>query len=87
VFESNALALQAALDGVGVALAQLPYVSDALAAGRLVAPFRVVARKQENWLFEYRPARRDDPALGALRDWLHGEAERERQVEDELINR
>jgi LysR family transcriptional regulator of beta-lactamase len=87
VFESNALAMQAALDGVGVALAQLPYVSDALAAGRLVAPFPVVARKQENWLFEYRPARQDDPALGAFRDWLHGEAERERQVEDELINR
>jgi LysR family glycine cleavage system transcriptional activator/LysR family transcriptional regulator of beta-lactamase len=87
VFESNALAMQAALDGMGVALAQLPYVSDALAAGRLIAPFPVVARKQESWLFECRPARQDDPALRAFRDWLHGEAERERQVEAELINR
>jgi LysR family transcriptional regulator of beta-lactamase len=87
VFESNALAMQAALDGVGVALAQLPYVSDALAAGRLVAPFQIIARKQESWLFEYRPSRLDDLALRAFRDWLHGEAERERRVETELINR
>jgi LysR family transcriptional regulator, regulator of gene expression of beta-lactamase len=86
-FESNALAMQAALDGVGVALAQLPYVSDALAAGRLVAPFQIIARKQECWLFEYRPSRLDDLALRAFRDWLHGEAERERRVETELINR
>jgi LysR family transcriptional regulator, regulator of gene expression of beta-lactamase len=87
MFESNALAMQAALDGVGVALAQLPYVSDALAAGRLAAPFPLVARKQESWLFEYRANRRDDPALRAFRDWLHREAERERQVGAELINR
>src|SRR3546814_13256872 len=33
-FESNAMAMQAALDGVGIAIAQFPYVSDALAAGR-----------------------------------------------------
>src|SRR3546814_6081069 len=31
-FESNVMAMQAALDGVGVAIAQIPYVSDALAA-------------------------------------------------------
>ena len=86
VFESNALAMQAALDGVGIALAQLPYVSNALAAGRLVAPFPVIARKQESWFFEYRPSRLDDPALRAFRDWLHAEADKERQAETELID-
>jgi LysR family transcriptional regulator, regulator of gene expression of beta-lactamase len=86
LFESNAMAMQAVLDGVGVAMAQLPYVSDALAAGRLVAPFAIVARKREAWFLEYRPVRREDPALLAFRDWLHGEAERQRQVGAALLN-
>lgn len=85
LFESNAMAMQAALDGVGVAMAQLAYVSDALAAGRLVAPFPIVAHKREAWLLEYRPVRREDPALLAFRAWLHGEAERQREVDAVLL--
>ncbi len=80
-FESNAMAMQAVLNGVGVAIAQIPYVSDALAAGRLVAPFPIIAHTRETWFLEYRPTRREDPALVAFRDWLHGEAERERRGE------
>ncbi len=87
LFESSAMAVQAVLDGVGIAVAQLAYVSDALATGRLVAPFPIVARKRETWFLEYRPIRRDDPALLAFRNWLHGEAERQRRVETELLNR
>ena len=86
-FESNAMAMQAALDGVGIAIAQFPYVSDALAAGRLVAPFPIVAPTGDGWLLEYRPIHREDPALIAFREWLHQEAECERQVETEFVNR
>ncbi|TAL76286.1 MAG: LysR family transcriptional regulator [Burkholderiaceae bacterium] len=75
LFESSAMAIQAALDGVGVAVAQLPYVSDALAAGRLVAPFPITGRRYEGWYLAYRPIREGDSALSAFRDWLHGEAE------------
>jgi DNA-binding transcriptional LysR family regulator len=82
-FESSAMAMQAVLDGVGVAVAQLPYVSDALVAGRLVAPFRIPVRRQEAWYLGYRPIRQDDPALLVFRDWLHGEAERQRQACEE----
>jgi LysR family glycine cleavage system transcriptional activator/LysR family transcriptional regulator of beta-lactamase len=85
VFESNAMAMQAALDGVGIALAQLPYVSDAIAAARLIAPFPIIAHKQETWFLEYRPIRRDDPALQSFRDWLHSEAAREREVEARFL--
>jgi LysR family glycine cleavage system transcriptional activator/LysR family transcriptional regulator of beta-lactamase len=84
-FESNAMAMQAALDGVGIAIAQLPYVSDALAAGRLIAPFPIIAPTREGWFLEYRPVRREDPALLAFREWLNQEADRERQVETELV--
>jgi LysR family transcriptional regulator of beta-lactamase len=86
-FESSAMAVQAVLDGVGIAVAQLAYVSDALATGRLVAPFPIVARKRETWFIEYRPMRRDDPALLSFRDWLHSEAERQRRVETEFLIR
>ncbi len=86
-FDSNAMAMQAVLDGVGVATAQLLYVTDALKAGRLVAPFPIVATKRESWYLEYRPARETDAALLAFRDWLQGEAERQRQTEVDLLDR
>jgi LysR family transcriptional regulator of beta-lactamase len=86
-FDNNAMAMQAVLDGVGVATAQPLYVTDALKAGRLVVPFPIVATKRESWYLEYRLARETDAALLAFRDWLHSEAERQRQVEAECFNR
>jgi len=86
-FDNNAMAMQAVMDGVGVATAQPLYVTDALRAGRLVAPFAIVATKQEAWYLEYRPARETDAALLAFRDWLHSEAERQRQLEADLLDR
>ena len=87
LFDNNAMAMQAVFDGVGIAVAQTLYVTGALQAGRLVAPFAIVAKKREAWYLEYRPSRADDSALIAFRKWLHGEAERQRQVEAELIKR
>lgn len=84
-FESSAMAMQAALDGAGVAVAQMAYVSDALAAGRLVAPFPIVARKRENWLLEYRPMRREEPALVSFRDWVRCQAKHQRELETLLL--
>jgi LysR family glycine cleavage system transcriptional activator/LysR family transcriptional regulator of beta-lactamase len=86
LFESNAMAMQAVLNGTGVALAQFPYVSDALAAGRLVSPFPIVASKRESWLLEYRPIRQDEPALIAFRNWLRREAEKQCQAEAALLS-
>lgn len=85
MFESNAMAMQAVLDGVGVAIAQLPYVSDALTAGRLVAPFPIAAQTTEAWFLQYRPVRQEDPALLAFRTWLHAEAALQRGAEDRLL--
>jgi len=87
LFDGNAMAMQAVLDGVGIAVEQLAYVSDALVASRLVAPFPIVAHKRETWFLEYRSVRREDPALLAFRDWLHGQAERQRGAEAELLSR
>ena len=49
VFEYYGHALQAATDGVGVALGIRPYIDDDLAAGRLVAPFALSVPKGEQW--------------------------------------
>jgi LysR family glycine cleavage system transcriptional activator/LysR family transcriptional regulator of beta-lactamase len=86
VFENSPMAIKAVLDGVGVAVAQLPYVSDALAAGRLVSPFPIVSRRYEGWYLVYRPVRKDDPGLLAFRDWLFGEAELQREEYERLIS-
>ena len=85
VFENSPMAIKAVLDGVGVAVAQLPYVSDALAAGRLVSPFPIVPQRFQSWYLVYRPARKDDRALTAFRDWLHGEAAVQHQEYERLF--
>ncbi len=84
-FESNVLAMQAVFDGVGVAIAQLPYVSAALTSGRLVAPFPVFAHTPDTWLLEYRKVRKDDPGLKKFRNWLLREAKKECEVQATLI--
>ena len=69
-FDNYAMAMQAALDGIGVAIGLRPYVEDDLAAGRLVAPFSITVPKTRAWYLVYRPFRRDDPGLAVLRAWL-----------------
>ena len=64
------MALQAALDGVGVAIGLRPYVEDDIAMRRLVAPFAISVPKGQAWYLVYRPFRGTDPALTAFRDWL-----------------
>lgn len=85
MFESNAMAMQAVFDGVGIAIAQFPYVSDALRAGRLVAPFPIIAPTNEAWFLQYRAIRQEEPALLAFRSWLLAEAERQCQAEAVLV--
>jgi DNA-binding transcriptional LysR family regulator len=69
-FDYAAFALQAAVDGLGVAMARAPFVADDLAAGRLVRPFDLAVPKGKGWYLVYRPAQESNPALGAFRAWL-----------------
>ncbi|MGI9423297.1 MAG: LysR substrate-binding domain-containing protein [Hyphomicrobiaceae bacterium] len=70
VFEFYGQAIQAAADGVGIAMGIRPYVDDDLAAGRLVSPFQQTVSKEEGWHLVYRPDLRDDPVFGPFRDWI-----------------
>jgi len=69
-FEYYGQALQAAADGVGVAMGIRPYLDDDLAAGRLVAPFAQSVPKGEEWFLLFREARRHEPAFVAFRGWM-----------------
>jgi LysR family glycine cleavage system transcriptional activator/LysR family transcriptional regulator of beta-lactamase len=46
----------------------------------------MVRKKYESWYLAYRPVRQDDPALLIFREWLHGEAEQQRQIYERLIS-
>jgi len=73
-FDYAAFALQAAVDGLGVAMARAPFVADDLAAGRLVRPFKAAVPKGRGWYLVYRPAQENNPALKVFREWLIGAA-------------
>lgn len=63
-------ALQAAADGVGMALGIRPYIDDDLAARRLVAPFALSVPKGSEWYLIYKTGRQDEPAFRLFRGWL-----------------
>lgn len=63
-------ALQAAIDGLGVAMGIRPYIDDDITAGRLVAPFAVMVPKGVGWHLVHRAARTAEPGFAAFRRWI-----------------
>jgi LysR family transcriptional regulator, glycine cleavage system transcriptional activator len=63
-------ALQAAADGLGVAMGIRPYIDDDLAAGRLVAPFALTVPKGMRWYLVYRSFRTEQRDFAAFRRWI-----------------
>jgi LysR family glycine cleavage system transcriptional activator len=70
IFEYYGQALQAATDGLGVAIGIRPYIDDDLKAGRLVAPFDLSVPKGSGWYLIFREFRREEPAFAAFHDWI-----------------
>jgi len=63
-------ALQAAVDGLGVAMGIRPYIDDDLAAGRLVAPFALSVPKGMRWYLVYRGFQREQRDFASFRRWI-----------------
>jgi LysR family glycine cleavage system transcriptional activator len=63
-------ALQAAVDGLGVAMGIRPYIDDDLAAGRLVAPFTLTVPKGMRWYLVYRSFQTEQRDFAAFRRWI-----------------
>ncbi len=72
-FEFYGHAIQAAADGLGVAMGLRPYIDDDIAAGRLVAPFEGPVSKGMSWYLVYRPDHARNAAFKAFRDWIMDE--------------
>ena len=69
-FQYYGQALQAASDGLGVAMGIRPYIDDDLAAGRLVAPFALSVPKGMRWYLLYRSFRTEQRDFAAFRRWI-----------------
>jgi LysR family glycine cleavage system transcriptional activator len=75
-FQYYGQALQAAVDGLGVAMGIRPYIDDDLAAGRLVAPFALTVPKGMRWYLVYRSFQTEQRDFAAFRRWMmHATAE------------
>lgn len=64
------LQLQAAVDGLGIALASLPLIEADLAAGRLVCPIASPELRTDDYQLVIRTDRASDPAIQAFRSWI-----------------
>lgn len=69
-FQYYGQALQAAADGVGIAMGIRPYIDDDIRAGRLVAPFPLTVPKGKEWYLVYRESRKNERDFAAFRRWL-----------------
>ncbi len=69
-----ALCVQAAVNGLGVAIAQTAYVRDDLASGRLVHPVAQEVRTECGYYLLCDPSKAHTQPLKLFRDWLLSEA-------------
>lgn len=76
-FGDSGLVYVAALDGLGVALASRPLVANAIAQGRLVAPFDIAVGQNYAYYLVIMESIFKRPAVQAFRQWLLEEAKTE----------
>ncbi len=69
-FQYYGQALQAASDGLGIAMGIRPYIDDDLAARRMVAPFALSVPKGMRWYLVYRSYRTEQRDFAAFRRWI-----------------
>ena len=72
-FDSYLLAIEAALDGQGVALAPHFMVAEDLRSGRLTRPFPIEVRQPARWYLACQSDRAGERAIEAFRTWLKTE--------------
>jgi LysR family transcriptional regulator, glycine cleavage system transcriptional activator len=68
------LQLQAAVEGLGVALASVPLIEGDIAAGRLVCPIAAPEWNAGSYELVMNDDRAENPAVRAFRDWIVGAA-------------
>jgi LysR family glycine cleavage system transcriptional activator len=69
-FDLIFMTIQAAIDGIGVAMGRTSYVQDDIAKGRLVVPFKIALPSDAGFYLVSPEAAADSPKLQAFRQWL-----------------
>lgn len=69
-FDMTFVTIQAAIDGMGVAMGRTSYVRDDIAKGRLVVPFRIALPADAGFYLVSPEGRREAPKLAAFRQWM-----------------
>lgn len=69
-FDLAFMTVQAAIDGLGVAIARRPYVQDDIANGRLVVPFSMTLPAKAGFYFVSPESTASTPKIVAFREWL-----------------
>jgi len=69
-FDLILMTVQAAIDGIGVAMGRTSYVQDDIAKGRLVVPFHIALPADAGFYLVSPEAVADPPKLAAFRQWL-----------------
>ncbi|WP_027549604.1 transcriptional regulator GcvA [Bradyrhizobium sp. Cp5.3] len=69
-FDMTLMTVQAAIDGMGVAMGRTSYVQDDIAKGRLVVPFKIALPADAGFYLVSPNGRREAPKLAAFRQWV-----------------
>jgi LysR family transcriptional regulator, glycine cleavage system transcriptional activator len=69
-FDLTFMTVQAAIDGIGVAIGRTSYVEADIAKGRLVVPFKITLPADAGFYLVSPQTRADSPKLSAFRQWL-----------------
>lgn len=69
-FSDDGLRLQAAIDGVGVAMGYRHLIAEDLRAGRLVAPFDLTITGETGYYLVFPPRSVKNPTVQAFRAWM-----------------
>ena len=69
-FDLILMTVQAAIDGIGVAMGRTSYVQDDIAKGRLVVPFHIALPADAGFYLVSPETVADPPKLAAFRQWL-----------------
>ncbi|MGI9310837.1 MAG: transcriptional regulator GcvA [bacterium] len=86
-FPQTSLAVQAAIDHQGIALARSAHVLDDLNAGRLIRLFpQVLSRSSVSYYFVCMPDRETEPQIAAFREWLLRETNESQKEFDQMMH-
>lgn len=69
-FDMTLMTVQAAIDGMGVAMGRTTYVQDDIFKGRLVVPFRIALPANAGFYLVAPEGRREGAKLVAFRQWV-----------------